>query len=85
MIGSQTTVTTSATLLVDSDSTHRNIVLHAVGNGIVYLGSSTVTSSTGFYVDKAAGAIPITLPSNEKLYGITASGTQLVTVLTPDP
>jgi hypothetical protein len=84
VIGSQTTVTTSPTLLVDADSTHRNIVLHAVGNGIVYLGSSAVTSSTGFYVDKAAGAIPITIPSNEKLYGITASGTQLVTVLTPD-
>jgi hypothetical protein len=84
VIGSQTTVTTSPTLLVDSDSIHRNIVVHAVGNGIVYLGSSAVTSSTGFYVDKAAGVIPITLPSNEKLYGVTASGTQLVTVLTPD-
>lgn len=85
MIGSQTTVTTSPTLLIDSDSTHRNILVHAVGNGIVYLGSSAVTTSTGFYIDKAAGAIPVMLPPNEKIYAITTSGTQLVTVLTPDP
>jgi hypothetical protein len=59
-------------------------MVHAIGNGIVYLGASNVTTSTGFYVDKAAGVMRIQLPPNETIYGIVSTGTQLVSVLLPD-
>lgn len=84
MIGKQTTVTTSPTLIIDTDSTNRTIVLHAIGNGVVYLGGATVTTSQGFYLDKAAGAVVLQLPPGEKLYGIVTSGTDVISTLLPD-
>lgn len=84
MIGQQHTVTTTATLIIDSDSTNRTIVLHAIGNGVIYLGGPNVTTSAGFYLDKAAGAIVLQLPPNEKLYGIVSSGTDTISTLLPD-
>ena len=84
MIGQQHTVTTTATLFIDSDSVNRTIVLHAIGNGVIYLGGSNVTTSSGFYLDKAAGPVVMQLPPAEKLYGIVATGTDVVSTLLPD-
>ena len=84
MIGQQHTVTTSPTLVVDSDSTHRTVVLHAIGNGTIYLGGSNVTSSTGFYLDKAAGPVVMQLPPGEKLYAVVITGTDVLSTLLPD-
>lgn len=84
MIGQQHTVTTTATLIVDADSVNRTIVIHAIGNGTVYLGGSNVTTSSGFYLDKAAGPVVMQLPPAEKLFGIVATGTDVVSTLLPD-
>jgi hypothetical protein len=84
MIGQQHTVTTSPTLLIDADSTNRTVVLHAIGNGVIYLGGSNVAASSGFYLDKAAGAVVLQLPPGEKLYGIVTSGTDVISTLLPD-
>jgi hypothetical protein len=84
VIGQQHTVTTTATLIIDSDSTNRTIVLHAIGNGVIYLGGSNVTASTGFYLDKAAGAVVLQLPPSEKLYGIVTTGSDVISTLLPD-
>lgn len=84
MIGQQHTITTSPTLIIDADSTNRTVVLHAIGNGVVYLGGATVTTSQGFYLDKAAGAVVLQLPPGEKLYGIVTSGTDVISTLLPD-
>ena len=84
MIGTQTTVTTTATLIVDEDSTNREVIIHAVGNGIVYLGGSDVTTSTGFYLDKDAGPLRVQLLPKEKIYGIVSVNTELVTALLPN-
>ncbi len=84
MIGQQHTVTTTASLIIDSDSTNRSIVLHAIGNGVIYLGGSNVTSATGFYLDKAAGAVVLQLPPGEKLYGIVTTGSDVISTLLPD-
>lgn len=84
MIGQQHTVTTTATLIIDADSTHRTVVLHAIGNGVIYLGGSNVTSSTGFYLDKAAGPVVLQLPPAEKLYAIVTTGSDLISTLLPD-
>lgn len=84
MIGQQHTITTTATLIIDADSVNRTIVIHAIGNGTVYLGGSNVTISSGFYLDKAAGPVVMQLPPAEKLYGIVATGTDVVSTLLPD-
>lgn len=84
MIGQQHTVTTTPTLIIDADSVNRTVVLHAIGNGVVYLGGVNVTSSTGFYLDKAAGAVVLQIPPAEKLYGVVASGSDVVSTLLPD-
>lgn len=84
MIGQQHTVGTTPTLIVDSDSVNRTIVIHVIGNGNVYLGGSNVAANSGFYLDKAAGPVVMQLPPGEKLYGIVTSGTDVVSTLLPD-
>jgi hypothetical protein len=85
MRGTEVVVTTTATLVVPAWIGWREIMLHNIGNGIVYLGSSAVTTSTGFYVDKAAGVMRVQLPPNETIYGITSTGTETMSVLLPNP
>ena len=80
----QVSVTTSPTLIVPSWIGWREIMLHNIGNGIIYLGNSTVTTSDGFYVDKAVGVMRVQLPPNETIYGVTATGSQIMTVLLPN-
>ena len=84
MRSTQTTVGTTATLLVDSDNINRVILIHAVSNTPIYLGDSAVTTSTGFLLEKDDGALQVHIPINEKLYGIVSTGTEVVTVLLPD-
>jgi len=81
MIGSQVTVAATATQILAADDIHRRVLFHVVGNSIVYLGGSNVTTSTGFYIDKASGVIPIDIPPKRALYGIVSTGTEVVTVL----
>ena len=83
MISAQVTVTTSATLLVAADESHRTVYLHVVGNATVYLGGSTVTTSTGLATEKHTAPIAIEVPANETLYGIVAADTETVCVLRP--
>ena len=84
MRSTRTTVGTTATLLIDSDTTHRTAVVHSISNTTVYLGASDVTSSTGFIFEKDDGAISLTIPAGEKLYAVVATGTEVVTCLLPD-
>jgi hypothetical protein len=81
----QVTVTTSATALqsaADSaDSTPGNSVsLYNTGATDAYVGGSGVTSSTGFLL-KAGAVLSFDLGSADVPYGITASGTTTVHVL----
>lgn len=78
------TVTTSPTLILEKDDKNRYVYLHVVGNTIVYLGSSNVTTSTGLNTEKHTTPLEIFLPINERLYGIVAADTEDVRVLTPD-
>ena len=83
MIGQQHTVGTTP-LITDADSTNRTVVLHAIGNSPIYLGGSDVTTSTGFYLDKASGPVVLELPPAEKLYAVVTTGTQVISTLLPD-
>lgn len=84
MRGTEVVVTTSPTLVVPAWIGWREIMLHNIGNGTIYLGNSEVNTSTGFYVDKAAGVLRIQLPPNETIYGITSTGTETMSVLLPN-
>ncbi len=84
MRSSAVTVTTSPTLLVAADDTHRSVYLHVVGNATVYLGSETVTTANGLNTEKHTAPFEIIIPSRQTLYGIVAASTKVVRVLTPD-
>jgi hypothetical protein len=84
MRSSAVTVTTSPTLLVAADDTHRSVYLHVVGNATVYLGSETVTTANGLNTEKHTPPLEIIISSRQTLYGIVASSTEVVRVLTPD-
>ena len=84
MRSSAVTVTTSPTLLVAADDTHRSVYLHVVGNATVYLGSETVTTTNGLNTEKHTSPLEIIIPSRQTLYGIVAASTEVVRVLTPD-
>ena len=83
MISAQVTVTTSPTLLVAADESHRTVYLHVVGNATVYVGSSTVSTTTGMATEKHTAPLAIEVPANETLYGIVAADTETVCVLRP--
>lgn len=63
----------------DTDPNRFMTVTNAAGV-VVFLGDSTVTSGTGFSL-AAAGSVQLWLHPDEALYGIAASGTQVVSYL----
>jgi hypothetical protein len=83
MISSTHTVTTTASQVVAAAESWRTVYLHVVGNGIVYLGGSTVTSSDGMATSKAAVPFQMIVPAGETLYAITAAATEDLRVLRP--
>jgi hypothetical protein len=84
MRSTQTSVTTTATLLVAASTVNRDIRIHSLSNTSIYLGGSTVTTSNGFLHEKDDGYLAVTVPAGETLYGIVATGTETVTVLLPN-
>lgn len=76
-------VATTAVLVVSADDKNRTVYLHNAGGGKVYLGGSAVTSSSGFHLGNGE-ALELFIPTMETLYGISASGSNEVIVLTPD-
>jgi hypothetical protein len=84
MKSASVTVTTSPTLLIEKDDKNRYVYIHIVGNSTVYLGASNVATTTGLATEKHTSPLEFFLPINERLYGIVASGTEDVQILTPD-
>jgi hypothetical protein len=84
MKSTQTSVGTTATLLVAADNVHRNVYIHTIGNTPIYLGDSTVTTSTGLLYEKDDGVLSVTIPQNETLYAVVTTGTHTVSVLLPN-
>ena len=83
MISSQHTVTTTPTVVVAAAESWQTIYLHVTGNGTVYLGNSTVTSSNGMQTEKAAVPFQMILPAGETLYAVVATATEDLRVLRP--
>jgi len=76
---SQKTVTTSPTLLVTANRADQLVYLHS-SSGIIYIGNSDVTTSTGYRMDNG-DKLTLQLSDNEALYGITNTGTATMMVM----
>lgn len=65
---------------------YRNVHVHNIGNAAIYLnGSSSVTTSTGFYVDKAAGPQVFMLAPQDEMWAIGTGIPVSVTVIITGP
>jgi hypothetical protein len=75
------TVGTTASRLVTSSVSTRQISIHPQGNGTVYIGGSTVTTATGMLTEKAAVPYTFVLPAYNELWAIVPTGTVDVRVM----
>lgn len=75
----QISVGTTPTLIVTANRADQSVYLHS-SSGQLYLGNSTVTTSTGFRMDNG-DKLTMQLSDNESLYAITASGTATLMVM----
>ena len=76
----QVTVGTTATLLVAANIMDQTVLLHNLGGGAVYLGDANVTTSNGYKLDNG-DKLQVPVGDHEGLYGIAASGTHTIAVL----
>ena len=77
----QVTITTTATLLVAANIMDQTVWLHNLGGGAVYLGDANVTTANGYKLDNG-DKLTVGVGDHEALYAVTASGTNVVSVLT---
>jgi hypothetical protein len=77
----QVTVGTTATVLVAATAFDQTVYLHNSGGGVVYLGAANVSTANGYKLDNG-DKITIGVGDHEALYAVTASGTNVVSVLT---
>jgi hypothetical protein len=77
----QVTVGATATVLVAAKDFDQTAYLHNLGGGIVYLGASNVTTTNGYKMDNG-DKLTVGVGDHEALYAVTASGTNVVAVLT---
>lgn len=73
----QATIGSTATLIVTQRSGRDTVVVENTGTTAVYLGNSAVTVSNGLLLPGVVGA-SIALETTDAVYGIVASGTQVV-------
>ena len=78
-ISTQVTITSTASVIVSANS-YRNIYLHNLGGGAIYIGGSNVTTSNGYKLDNN-DKLSLIIGDVEALYGVAASGTHTLAVL----
>jgi hypothetical protein len=76
---SQVSVTSTPTLLVTANRADQSVYLHS-SSGVVYLGNSDVTTSTGYRMDNG-DKLTLQLSDNESLYGVVSSGSATMMVM----
>ena len=72
MQSGQVTITTTATLIVGTGTTHQILHLHGA-SGAFFVGGSDVTNATGYKIDNGE-KIVFELTPTDTMYGITSSG-----------
>ena len=83
MKSTSTTVTTAATLVYAAEAESQTIYLRPSANDI-FVGGSDVTSTTGLKVTNAV-ITPIFVRNGQTLYGITATGSHALVILSEEP
>ncbi len=78
-ISTQVTITTTASIIVSANS-YKNVYLHNLGGGPIYIGGSNLTTSNGFKLDNG-DKLTLIIGDTEALYGVAASGTHTLAVL----
>jgi hypothetical protein len=82
MKSSQTALSVTATKIVSAEPLTRQVCVHVLTAVTYYIGGdNTVTTANGFKLDNAAGPYTLTVPQNEELWAIVASGTPTISVL----
>jgi len=75
----QISVTSTPTLLVTANRADQTVYLHS-SSGVIYLGNSDVTTSTGYRMDNG-DKLTLQLSDNESLYGVVSSGSATMMVM----
>jgi len=78
---SQVSVNSTTTVLVAETAFDQTVYIHNSGGGVVYLGAANVSTANGYKLDNG-DKITIGVGDHEALYAVTASGTNVVSVLT---
>ena len=76
----QVTITTAATQIVAARKERDGVELSKLGSQNLFLGCSTVTAATGHLFAGTCGTTKI-YPTSDAIYGITASGEEVVSFL----
>jgi hypothetical protein len=71
------TVTTTRAQIIAAAPANRTIYIHAIGNAVVYLGGSDVTTSNGLLTEKGAVPFEVFLPANEALWAVATSSQEI--------
>jgi len=77
-------VTSTASKVVDAEPVNRQVYIHVIGNNMVYLGNSAITTAAGFPTEKNGVPLAITIPINKTLWARTVSATKDIRILLPD-
>lgn len=83
MIANAVTVATTPTLIVAADNQNRTVYVHNSGGAKIYIGGSTVTTSSGYHLGNGESD-SFFVPTGETLYACVASSTNVINVLTPN-
>lgn len=71
----------TAVKIVPKSEVPKIVAVHAITNGNLFInGANTLTSTTGFLVDKQAGIFNVEIGAEDELWGITDSGTHTFSV-----
>jgi len=76
------TVTTTPAQLIAAAPANRTIYVHVIGNGVVYLGGTDVTTANGLLTEKGAVPLELFLPANEVIWAV-ATSSQEVRIMRP--
>ena len=75
------TITTTRSKIISASVNARQVSVHAIGTGVVYLGGSDVTAANGMLTEKNAVPFTFTLPANNELWAISTGSEDLRVML----
>jgi len=82
MKASQTQISSSPTKICARSIITRQVSVHVITSVTYYIGGdNTLTTSNGFKLDNQSGPFTFTVPANEELWAIAASGTPVISVM----